>query len=315
CAPPERLHYAELEATSSEMKSFPVGTTVSYVCRPGYMRILGKSSSRTCGLDLQWSPTEQFCTERRCSHPGDLLHGFVNVTDLTFGSKATFFCEQGFRLLGTEEISCVITNGGVGWNRDVPYCEHIQCEPPPDITNGRYTEADAYFYQTTVTYSCDSVPGGQDPFSLVGPATIYCTYNDNLDGVWSGPPPQCKVVKCDNPEVENGRKISGFGPSYIYKDSVTFECDPGYLLVGPQVITCEENNNWSSKPTCKLLSQGVCEAPEITHGVVIPAKSVYEGGESVQIKCNAHCTFPHGAEEMTVTCQGQNTWNSLQNCT
>lgn len=33
--------------------------------------------------------------ERKCSHPGELEHGFVNVTDLTFGSKATFSCEGG----------------------------------------------------------------------------------------------------------------------------------------------------------------------------------------------------------------------------
>lgn len=33
--------------------------------------------------------------ERKCSHPGELQHGFVKVADLTFGSKATFSCEPG----------------------------------------------------------------------------------------------------------------------------------------------------------------------------------------------------------------------------
>lgn len=165
CVPPERLQYAELDEGFNTMMSFPVGTTVSYVCRPGYMRILGKSLTRTCGEDLQWSPVEQFCTgneslssfafscwcltiwvvfqvrismlqyfkqslesadndcksnisprlslciqlqrfrlfffsfllplERKCTHPGDLEHGTVHVTDLTFGSKATFSCNEG----------------------------------------------------------------------------------------------------------------------------------------------------------------------------------------------------------------------------
>ncbi|KFQ84323.1 C4b-binding protein alpha chain, partial [Phoenicopterus ruber ruber] len=312
CMAPERLQYAELEQSLSTMKSFPIGTTVTYVCRPGYMRIPGKSMSRTCEEDLQWSPTEQFCIERKCNHPGELEHGFIHVTDLTFGSKATFSCEGGFRLRGTAEISCVITNKGVDWNRDVPFCERIPCEPPPSIANGRYTEAASYVYQTVVTYTCVSVPKGADPFSLIGPATISCTYDAHSNGVWSEPPPECRVVKCDNPKVENGIKKTGFGPSYGYRDSVTFECNPGYFMIGPEVITCEENNTWSPpQPTCE---KSVCGAPEITHGVVIPAKSVYEGGESVQIKCNVNCVFPGGAKERTVTCQGRDTWSSLQHC-
>ncbi|NXT41591.1 C4BPA protein, partial [Pelecanoides urinatrix] len=315
CMPPERLQYAELQEDFSSMKSFPVGTAVSYICRPGYMVIPGKSLTRTCGEDLQWTPTEQFCTERRCNHPGELEHGFINVTDLTFGSKATFSCEGGFRLRGTDEISCVIKNKGVDWNRDLPVCERIPCKSPPSIANGHYTEAASYVYQTAVTYTCDDVPKGMDPFSLIGPATIFCTYDAQLNGVWSEPIPQCRVVKCDNPKVENGRKKTGFGPLYSYRDSVVFECNPGYFMIGPEVITCGENNTWSPpKPTCEKITEGVCGAPEITHGVVIPAKSVYEEGESVQIKCNVYCTFPDGAEEMAVTCQGQNTWSSLQNC-
>ncbi|KAM6233079.1 membrane cofactor protein-like isoform 2-T2 [Spheniscus humboldti] len=312
CRPPDRLQYAELEESFSKMESFPVGTTVSYVCRPGYIAIPGKSLTRTCGEDLQWSLTEQFCTERKCSHPGELEHGFVNVTDLTFGSKATFSCEGGFRLRGTDEVSCVIKKKGVDWNRDLPFCERIPCEPPPQIANGHYTEAASYVYQTVVTYTCDGVPKGADPFSLIGPDTIFCTYDSQSNGVWSGPPPQCRVVKCDNPKVENAKKTAGFGPSYTYRDSVVFECDPGYSMIGDAVITCGGDNTWSPKPACE---KTVCDAPKITHGRVIPVKSVYGGGESVQIKCDAHCTFPDGAEELTVTCQGQNTWSSLQNCT
>ncbi|KFR13957.1 C4b-binding protein alpha chain, partial [Opisthocomus hoazin] len=316
CDPPDRLQYAELEERFSMMSRFPVATTVSYVCRPGYMRIPGRSLDRTCGEDLQWSPTEQFCTERKCNHPGELEHGFINVTDLAFGSTATLSCEGGYRLRGTNEISCVIKNKGVDWDRDLPFCERVPCEPPPRIANGRYTEADSYVYQTSVTYTCDDVKNGEDPFSLIGPSTIFCTYDAHSNGVWSEPPPQCRVVKCDNPKIENGRKITGFGPSYSYKNSVMFQCDPGYFMIGQDTITCEANNAWSpSKPTCEKITEAVCGAPKITNGVVIPAKSVYEGGETVQIKCSAYCTFPDGTEEMTVTCKGQNIWNFLQDCT
>ncbi|NXF98243.1 C4BPA protein, partial [Eubucco bourcierii] len=310
CAPPERLPYAELEESFNVGKTFPVGVTVSYICRPGYKKIPGKLASRTCGEDLQWSPIEQFCTERKCSHPGELQHGLIHVTDLTFGSKVTFSCVEGFRLVGTPEITCVITDKGVGWNKDLPFCEKIPCEPPPEIANGRHTEAAEYVYQTSVTYTCD------DPFSLIGSATSVCTFNKaTLDGVWSEPPPECKVVKCVNPTVKNGHKSSGLGPSYSYRDSVVFECNPGYFLVGSNIITCTENNTWfPPAPTCSKVTESGCGAPKITHGIVIPEKPVYATGESVQIRCTSPCTFPDGAEEMTATCQGQDTWSPLQDC-
>ncbi|KFO90377.1 C4b-binding protein alpha chain, partial [Buceros rhinoceros silvestris] len=275
----------------------------------------GKRSSRKCSEDLQWSPVEWFCTKRKCPYPGELASGFINVTDLTVGSKAILSCQEGYRLRGDKEIVCELKGDTVAWNRDLPFCERIPCQPPPSIAHGRYTALDEYLYGTTVTYSCDAVPKGADPFSLIGTSSIVCMGDANLNGVWSAPPPQCKVVKCENPKIENGKKKSGFRPFYTYQDSVMFECDPGYVRRGAETITCGENSTWSPpKPTCEKLSAPVCAAPEVMHGVVIPAKFVYEEGESVQIKCDASCTLPSGAGEMTVTCLGQNMWSSLQNC-
>lgn len=68
----------------------------------------------------------------------------------------------------------------------------IPCKPPPSIANGRYTALDEYFYQTAVTYSCNAVPKGADPFWLIGTATLVCTYDANFNGIWSVPPPECK---------------------------------------------------------------------------------------------------------------------------
>ncbi|XP_025967516.1 membrane cofactor protein-like isoform X1 [Dromaius novaehollandiae] len=317
CEPPERFHYAELGDKFKTMDSFPVGTSVSYICRPGYMKIPGKSSTLVCGPDLQWSPTEQFCTERRCRHPGDIEGGTVHVQDpeLKFGSKLTFSCKNGSRLRGTDEITCVIKMKTVDWSEDLPFCEQIPCKPPPAIANGHYSEADNYVYLTAVIYECDDVPKGMDRFSLIGSNSIFCTYDADKNGIWSGPPPQCRVVKCDNLKVQDGKKIAGFGPSYSYKDSITFKCDPGYFMVGNETVTCEEDSTWHPpKPTCEKIVEDVCGAPKITDGEVIPLKSKYGKGESVQVKCNTHCTFPDGVGEMAITCEGRDTWSSLQNC-
>ncbi|XP_008943211.1 PREDICTED: C4b-binding protein alpha chain-like, partial [Merops nubicus] len=307
CPPPSRLYYAELEESFAAAQSFPVGTTVSYACRPGYRAIPGRSPRRTCGADLQWSPVEQFCTERSCNHPGELDHGYVHVTNLTINSKATFSCERGFRLIGTDQSTCVIMNKAVGWDRELPFCERIPCEPPPSIANGRYTEAEHYFYQSSVTYSCDDVPGGTDPFSLIGPATIFCTQDEHFNGVWSEQPPQCRVVKCDNPSIENGRKSSGFTPPYRYKASVTFECNPGYFMVGSRIITCQENSTWSPKPACeKSRSESPGSAPHIKYGSIVGGRNEsYSVGDFITIECYPGYTL-HG--EARIQYIGENQW-------
>ncbi|NWT61885.1 C4BPA protein, partial [Erythrocercus mccallii] len=315
CPRPERLQFAEPTQPIGEMQEFPPGTEIGFTCRPGYRRVPGMAPTWTCGADLQWSHTGKFCTERKCTHPGDLENGRFDPTDLTFGSKLTFSCNEGYRLRGDEEITCVIMGGDVGWSGALPYCELIPCEPPPKIANGDYEERASYVYQSSVTYRCQDVPRGSDPFSLIGTDTIHCTADAHSNGVWSAPPPQCRVVKCENPRVENGRKTSGFGLPYRYKDSVVFECDPGYFIVGAEVITCEENSTWvPPTPTCKKIVADVCPAPKIRNGVLIPGKAAYGKGESVLIRCNAGCSFPDGSAEVTVTCQGQSSWDALQHC-
>ncbi|XP_032935877.1 membrane cofactor protein-like isoform X2 [Catharus ustulatus] len=315
CPRPERLQYAELDPSSRDITNFPPGTKISFSCRPGYTRVPEKSLTLTCGEDLQWSPTGPLCTARKCVYPGDLENGYFDVTDLTFGSKLTFSCNPGYRIRGNEEITCIIKGAGVGWSGLLPYCEKIPCEPPPTIANGEYEESDGYVYGSSVTYRCHSVPKGSDPFSLIGTATISCTADAHSNGVWSGPPPECRVVKCEDPRVENGRKTSGFGGSYTYGNSVVFECVPGYFLVGAEVITCGENNDWvPPKPTCQKITADVCPPPKIPNGVLVPGKPSYEKGESVVLRCNAGCSFPGGSAEMTVTCQGQGSWGALQHC-
>ncbi|NXU66154.1 MCP protein, partial [Horornis vulcanius] len=220
-----------------------------------------------------------------------------------------------YRLRGNEEISCIIKGDGVVWSGVLPYCEKIPCEPPPKIANGDYEEQGSYVYQSSVTYRCRDVPRGSDPFSLIGPDTIHCTSDTHSNGVWSAPPPQCRVVKCEDPRVENGRKTSGFGLPYRYKDSVVFECDPGYSIVGADIITCEENSTWvPPKPTCEKIVADVCPAPEIPNGVLVPGKAAYGRGESVLVRCNAGCSFPDGSAEVTLTCQEQSSWGALQPC-
>uniref|UniRef100_A0A8C4VNI2 Sushi domain-containing protein n=1 Tax=Gopherus evgoodei TaxID=1825980 RepID=A0A8C4VNI2_9SAUR len=129
-----------------------------------------------------------------------------------------------------------------------------QCPSPPAIANGKPSiQASAVFNSgTSVNYSCE--PG----YSLTGQASIYCT----ASGVWSPPPPRCEEVLCIAPEIQNGRKVAGHGPVYRHRDTVRFECDPGYTLIGSrQIHQCQTDDTWDPPlPVCEL---GKCQNSDL----------------------------------------------------
>ncbi|XP_065258498.1 C4b-binding protein alpha chain-like [Emys orbicularis] len=244
CDSPPRLSFAQLpEAVNN---SYPVGTQVKYSCRPGYVLGSGKSPYVTCLANSTWSVDPEFCVGRRCK-PLELENGRVDLIDLQFGATANFSCNEGYRLIGTISAKCDLSENGVDWDKRVPLCEAIPCRPPPDITRGSHTgqSEQEFSFGSAVTYKCDQ------GFSLIGEASIHCTKKDHVNGEWSGPAPECKVVKCPEPEVKNGKKQSGFGSAYSYGNTVIFECDSGYALKGSSSVKCEANNSWvPSLPTC-----------------------------------------------------------------
>ncbi|KAM7170802.1 membrane cofactor protein-like isoform 2-T2 [Macrochelys suwanniensis] len=315
CGAPPRLTSAELQDDFKTQTDFPVGTTVRYNCRSGYQKIPGVSSTLTCERESVWPEPKEFCRRKSCGHPGDLVNGKVHITDLLFGSSITFSCDEGFRLIGPKTSQCEIEGTRVTWNHEIPFCEEIPCLPPPEIKNGRYSgdPNNHYTYGSTVTYSCDT--GGTDSFSLIGKASIYCTSDKEQNGVWSGAAPECKVVKCSNAEVENGRKLSGFGPSYRYHDAIVFGCEAGFFMVGSNVITCQANNSWSPLPTCEKISPSVCGAPQFPNGKMIPSKPQYVSDDSITLICEENYVLPDGAKSMTIHCKGNDVWDPpVQTC-
>ncbi|XP_059573678.1 complement component receptor 1-like protein isoform X2 [Alligator mississippiensis] len=269
CGPPDRLPYAELADAFKDQTTFPVNSSVQYVCRPGYRRDPSLEAARICRAGSLWSRPEKFCIAKLCGHPGDLPDGSVHIeTDLSFGSTVTFSCNEGYRLIGPQFARCEIAGKGVHWNEEIPHCQSIPCLPPPDIENGKHSgEQEDYTYGASVTYKCNNVPRGSVPFSLIGEATIYCRSNEDNNGVWSAPAPQCKVVKCPEPAVPNGRRETAYSPDYIYRSRVIMKCLPDYVMIGSDVIECQENNTWHPElPVCLRMS---CDHPgDLQHGSV-----------------------------------------------
>ncbi|KFO91321.1 Complement receptor type 1, partial [Buceros rhinoceros silvestris] len=251
--------------------------------------------------------------------PPDLANGNFNfTTNLEFGVTITFICNPGYRLVGKSSATCVLSGSDVSWDSN-PYCEIIPCLPPPETENGQHNGGVRdFFFGMSVTYSCDK------GFALIGNATIECTTNANLNGMWSGPAPECKVVRCKNPEVPNGRRLSGFGTEHTYKNTVTFECNPDYSLNGSNIVTCEADSNWKPPlPRCDPTPLGALlylthfylqlpcgPAPHFPFAELTSTVGNRSfAGTKLQYRCKPGYTAASG-KSSTVACLDNTTWSA-----
>uniref|UniRef100_K7F779 Complement decay-accelerating factor-like n=1 Tax=Pelodiscus sinensis TaxID=13735 RepID=K7F779_PELSI len=241
------------------MKSYyPPGTTVTYVCRPGY-EPTELMPSATCLENVTWSESPEFCTRKSCPAPEGPKNGrVVDGTDYLFGTRVNITCNHGFKLRGRNFIQCVLN--GNPWTQ-LPTCEAISCLPPLNITHGSHNRLgeEEFIFGSAVTYFCD------EGFSLIGEASIHCTTNDQVNGEWSGQAPECKGKPCRQLEVENGR-VELF--DLHFGATVSFSCDDGYRMIGPASAQCVLRGNgvdWDKEvPRCKAIP--CLPPPNIPHG-------------------------------------------------
>ncbi|XP_065258513.1 complement decay-accelerating factor-like [Emys orbicularis] len=189
CGAPPRLKSAALSMEDATKNYCPPGTTVSYVCRTGYESTELRHVI-TCLESLTWSEAPEFCRGKSCGVPKGPEHGrAVDITNDLYGARVNIICDEGFRLLGRPFIQCVLKGHQVEWSQ-LPTCQAITCSPPPNIANGMHNggNVEIFDYNSSVTYKCD------DNFSLTGEASIHCTPKDNINGVWNGSAPECKVI-------------------------------------------------------------------------------------------------------------------------
>ncbi|XP_069732266.1 complement decay-accelerating factor-like [Phaenicophaeus curvirostris] len=188
CGAPTRLWFAALSKEDERTDFFPVGTNVSYVCRPGYENISESSPTSSCLENLTWSEPAELCRRRSCGHPGALPGGRMDaLTDLLFGARVNVFCEEGYKLDGNHFIQCQLKGNDVAWS-ELPTCKLITCPSPPRISNGKHDGegVEKFVYNSTVTYNCNS------GFQLIGSGSIRCMSMDKTNGAWSGAAPECK---------------------------------------------------------------------------------------------------------------------------
>ncbi|XP_038675156.1 membrane cofactor protein-like isoform X5 [Scyliorhinus canicula] len=253
CGIPPSLTNGFLAEKFSSITSFPVDAKVFYSCYPGYSLKEGSSRTITCQADSTWGPIQTSCEPRNCGNPGEIMNGYYTANATTLGSEAAFFCEKGYQMVGRNYRVCTAN----GWDGQVPRCDIVTCNDPPPISNGKVTappSGDTWASGNVAQYSCNG------DYSLIGEEQLTCT----VSGTWDKEPPNCKVVQCRRPSnLENGAIVAGFGPTYKYRETITYRCNKGYEMVGPNVIECSENNMFvPSAPTCR---SGTAATTAVSH--------------------------------------------------
>ncbi|KFP63432.1 Complement receptor type 2, partial [Cariama cristata] len=283
---------------------FPVETVITYECREGHQFSPGENTRHIkCLPDFTWTEIPDPCRKRHCPKP-DIAHGrevYKSKNDYTVGTQLRLVCDSGYVLRGQDSTEC---QADAAWAPPLPFCDKV-CGPPPKITNGQHSgsRTERFPYGAEVTYSCG------EGLSLVGDTSIYCTSDDGVNLAWSGPAPECRVVRCPKPTVERGR-MTPQRFTFPYGAAVQFSCDEGFVLRGDAESRCLADGTWHPPlPTCQPVR---CPKPLTQEDLVMyPSKLWYEVNETLFFYCMRNGRQSGNTQ---ITCSANGTWIPPPTC-
>ncbi|XP_052280448.1 sushi, von Willebrand factor type A, EGF and pentraxin domain-containing protein 1-like [Dreissena polymorpha] len=215
-----------------ELNASTYGSLASTSCNVGYDLVGVPTLS--CTSNGQWSNTLAICVIKDCGVIQAIGHGSVIFNTTTFESKMSFLCDEGFLLVGQQEVRC--TEHG-HWSSVMPFCKQADCGKPVAVANSVY-ETNGTTYGSFVRYSCNA------GYRLVGEPVSSCFLNEK----WSQTP-ICTILECGPLEVPDSGNATV--SSTTFGSSAIYWCNKGYHLVGNQLRTCLQNGTWSGdKPSC-----------------------------------------------------------------
>lgn len=237
CGVPVTHGNASLADKYITLTSFASGVRVHYVCDVGYVPA-GGSRYRRCIMG-RWTPLLLKCERKPCGSAGEIVNGQFLYTGVEFGDAATAVCDEGHSLVGQATRTCM----SQGWDGRVPTCEAVVCATP--LSGGTtaemiFPQEPPYAYRSVIRYHCSAG-------TLIGPSHIWCTE----DGRWSDLPPRCEGMTCSSPNVAKAYWMGDHTQLYHSRDTISIECNRGYVRTGPAIITCGADGRWSpGLPKC-----------------------------------------------------------------
>ncbi|XP_067840108.1 CUB and sushi domain-containing protein 1-like [Heptranchias perlo] len=222
-------------------RDYSMGSRVNYRCGEGFTLESGQRAIAVCREDGMWSNSRKTPQCKSVTCPvietilsnevvRRLIHGSVNE----YGTQVMLSCKPGYYLRGHKIIQCQ-ANGTWSGANEKPSCKIISCGDLPSPPNGNKIGT-LQTYGATAIFTCNT------GYTLAGSHVRECQVN----GLWSGLETKCLAGHCGSPDpIVNGH-ISGDG--FSYRDTVVYQCNPGFRLVGSSVRICQQDHEWSGQP-------------------------------------------------------------------
>uniref|UniRef100_A0A671WNK8 CUB and Sushi multiple domains 3 n=1 Tax=Sparus aurata TaxID=8175 RepID=A0A671WNK8_SPAAU len=243
CSTPD----SPLHGSISSQSGGHVNSVVRWACDRGY-RLIGNATATCRRTSLgyhAWDSPVPACQAVSCGAPKAPINGGVLTADYSVGTRVSYFCNDGYRLSSKELTSAICQPDGTWSNHNkIPRCSVISCGELPSPPNGKKIGTQTTFGATAI-FTCDA------GFMLVGSVVRECLSS----GLWSGTETRCLAGHCGIPEgIVNGQVI---GENFGYRDTVVYQCLPGFRLIGSSVRICLQDNQWSGQlPVCISISCG-----------------------------------------------------------
>nr|XP_033792232.1 CUB and sushi domain-containing protein 1 [Geotrypetes seraphini] len=229
---------------------FTLASRVIYECNEGFRLESIQQATAVCQEDGLWSnkgkppvckPVTCPSIERQLSE--HVLWRLVSGSLNEYGAQIMLSCSSGYYLGGRRLIECR-ANGTWNGGDEKPSCKVVSCGDLPSPPNGNKIGT-LMVYGATTIFTCNT------GYTLVGSHVRECLAN----GLWSGTETLCLAGHCGSPDpIVNGH-ISGDG--FSYRDTVVYQCNPGFRLVGTSVRICLQDHKWSGQtPVCVSITCG-----------------------------------------------------------
>ncbi|CAG5919722.1 unnamed protein product [Menidia menidia] len=239
-------------------------------CQVGY-RVHGGSEPFHPQMD------SAFCKVVDCGQPASVEDSALqSISGTTFGSVATFVCEDGFVWRRGENMSVCGADGR--WRGATLVCEEISCSDPPVLPHAGQMWNGSSTPGSTVIYFCEA-----GFFHSGGNNLSVCTNNGN----WTKADILCKAVDCGEPLPEPNAVMLWDKTSTV-GSQVAYECARGYVNVGKgNISVCSARGKWEGASlSCQEIS---CGEPNFKRR----AKMLWSGssrvGSVVHYRCEEGC--------------------------
>ncbi|XP_008066499.1 complement receptor type 2 isoform X2 [Carlito syrichta] len=249
-----------------------------------------------------------------CDPPPRIQNGWSShhSNPIPPGTVIRYTCLSAFRLIGEKTIICIDKDKVKGiWNKAAPICEYYNkystCSEPT-VPGGYKIKGSrpSYRHGDFVTFTCKT------NFTMKGNKSVWCQAN----GLW-GPTqlPTCESdfpLQCPPlPRIPNGHHTGENVGSISPRMSVTYSCEPGYLLLGEKTITCLTSGAWSAvTPTCK---EAYCKLPELPNGRVKTPPSL-QVNVTVNFVCDEGYQLQGQPSSKCVIVEQQAVWTKMPVC-